>query len=150
MHTNLYPSHILLDEAGEVVLKGFGAHYPIRIEGGLVLGPVQYLAPEQLPDVAKPVSQTDIYSLAEVVFLLLTGTRRFHDQDVRELLQSKQLREVTGVTGPRQTLPGSVALVLKRALAFRPEDRYESASQFVNELELASHQKSPKWWNLWR
>jgi serine/threonine protein kinase len=150
IHANLYPGHILLGEAGEVVLKGFGAHYPIRIEGGIVLGRVQYLAPEQLTDVAKPVPQTDIYSLAEVVFYLLTGTRRFHDKDGRELLQSKQLHKVTGVRGPRQTLPGSTALVLERALAFRPEDRYESASQFVTALELASHQKSPKWWNVWR
>lgn len=150
IHANLYPSHILLDEAGVVALKGFGAHFPIRKEGGIILGVLQYMAPEQLTDVANPVPQTDIYSLAEVVFRILTGNERFHDNDRGKLLRYKQLRNVTGVSGNRQTLPGGVASVLKRALALRPEDRYESASEFVNALELASHQKSPKWWQIWR
>ncbi len=63
MHANLYPGHILLDEAGEVALKGIGARFPISEEGGIILGVLQYLAPEQLTDVAKPVPSDGTFTL---------------------------------------------------------------------------------------
>jgi WD40 repeat protein/serine/threonine protein kinase len=102
---------------------------------GLVLGSPAYMAPEQWldPNLARP--QTDIYSLGILAFQSLTGTLPFRGR--RQLdLAAKHARSPPPTLGPE--FPQALSDVLQRALAKRPEDRYESAVAFGAAFKTAS------------
>jgi len=146
MHRDLKPSNIFLTRHG-VKLLDFGLAREIpgtAVESedetasqltaaGSVVGTPAYMAPEQLR--AQPVDgRTDLFALGAVVFEMLTAKRPFagataleiYDQTMRE-----QPMALTGSTSIRQ-LDG----VIRRALAKRPDDRFQSAAAMRDALGL--------------
>jgi serine/threonine protein kinase len=153
IHGSVHPKNILLDRTGHVSLIGFAEVGPRR-PGGMCFGNPHFLAPEQLTDFDKAVPQTDVYALAEVVFLLLSGSFPFHGAvGIADLFDRKLSGAVPSIRGCRPELPRRVELNLERAMAVRPEDRFRSAGEFVEELDGAlqlSHEEDKKWWQFWR
>jgi serine/threonine-protein kinase len=151
VHGNVHPKHILLYRTGHVFLIGFGEIAPRRPKRMLIGNP-HFLAPEQL-DGLDTIPQTDVYGLAEVVFLLLTGSFPFQGAGgMEQLLKRKRSVKAPSIRGCRPELPRRVDLTLQQAMALRPEDRYRSAGQFVEELDQALRvfQGGPKkWWQFW-
>jgi serine/threonine-protein kinase len=153
VHGNLHARHILLDRTGHVSLIGFGEIGPECPEG-VIFGNPHYMAPERLADFGKIVPQTDVYALAEVVFLLMSGFYPFqHAEDIDQLLNRKRLGPVPSVREYRPDMPLRVDVTLQRAMALRPEDRFRSAGQLVKELVRAfrrGKEEDKKWWQFWR
>jgi serine/threonine-protein kinase len=153
VHGNVHPKHILLDRCAHVFLIGFGELGPRHPEG-MLLGNPHFLAPEQFDDLDRTVPQTDIYEMGEIVFLLLTGSFPFQGcEGIEKLLNRKRSVQAPSIRERRPELPGRVDLALQRAMALRPEDRYLSAGQFVEELVSALRvcQGEPKkWWRFRR
>jgi serine/threonine protein kinase len=153
VHGNVHPNHIRLDCTRHVFLSGFGEISP-RCPEGTVFGNPHFLAPEQLEGFGKTVPQTDVYGLAELVFLLLTGSFPFQEAGgIEQLLNRKRSVQAPSIRGCRPQLPRRVDLTLQQAMALRPEDRYRSAGQFVEELAQAlrvCQEERKKWWQFWR
>jgi serine/threonine protein kinase len=153
VHGNVHPKHILLDCTRHVFLIGFGEIGPTCPEG-MVFGNPNFLAPEQLEGFGKTVPQTDVYGMAEIVFLLLTGSFPFRAAGgIEQLLNRKRSVQAPSIRGWRPELPRRVDLTLQQAMALRPEDRYRSAGQFVEELAQAlrvCQEERKKWWQFWR
>ena len=144
VHGNLHPKHILLDRTGHVRLIGFGELGPVRPYG--VVGNPHFLAPEQVDNSGRVVPQTDVYGLAEVVFLLLTGSFPFQGAEgIGQLLERKRSARAPSIRERRPELPRRVDLVLQRAMALRPEHRHPSAGQFVEDLGRALHGAHKQW-----
>jgi eukaryotic-like serine/threonine-protein kinase len=120
----------------------------------MCFGNPHFLAPEQLAGFAKTVPQTDVYALAEVVFLLLSGSFPFHGAvGIADLFDRKLSGALPSIRGCRPELPRRVELTLQRAMAVRPEDRFRSAGKFVEELDGALRlcpEEEKKWWQFWR
>lgn len=147
------PEHILLDRTGHVFLTGFGEFVPINPDRMLCKS-LSISTPEEYEVPNESVPQTDVHGLARVVFLLLTGSPPFHQS--RQIDQSSSIERLFQVPSIRRLRPEfsrKVDLTLQRAMAFRPEDRYPSAGQFVEELDQAlqlCQDGRKKWWHFWR
>jgi serine/threonine-protein kinase len=150
VHGDVHPKHVLLDRTGYVWLTGFAEVGCGRPEE-MCFGNPHHLAPEQFTGFENTIPQTDVYALAEVVFLLLTGSFPFQGVTRIELFERKRFGPVPSIRERRPDLPHSVDHALHRAMAMRPEERFRSAGELVEELDRALRQEGhKKWWQIWR
>jgi serine/threonine-protein kinase len=98
------------------------------------VGTFTYAAPEQM--LAGDVGpRSDQYSLGVVVYELLAGRPPFQESDPGQLVTSLLTRSFPRPTDLRNDLPKWVDVVVGRALAKSPGDRYESMSAFARALQ---------------
>ena len=102
-------------------------------EAGSIVGTAQYLSPEQAR--GAPVDQrSDIYSVGIVLYELLTGKLPFTGETPLEIAM-KHLSEIPKPPSElRPDIPADLDMVVLRALAKDPADRYESAQEMEREL----------------
>lgn len=138
VHRDIKPDNLFLDGSGLRVLD-FGIARALDSSEGAVtrtgsaVGTPAYMAPEQAMGKKEISPRTDIYAVGATMLYLLTG-RYLHDVDnAQEMLVNVAWTEPKKV-GPRfDRLPEALALIIDRACAFTPEDRFASAE----ELEAA-------------
>ena len=149
VHRDVKPSNILLTEKGQPMLTDFGIAKILESEEtaeltgtGMGVGTPEYMAPEQSS--SKIVDQrADIYSLGIVLYEMVTGRKPFIAETPLAVL-IKQASEP--LPRPRQyvpDLPEAVEKVLIKALAKKPEDRYQSMGDFANAMERSTERGTP-------
>ena len=141
VHRDIKPSNILITEAGDPLLTDFGIAKIIDDESTVDLtgtsatvGTPEYMAPEQVT--SKSVdARADIYALGVVLYEMVTGRKPFQ-ADTPMAVMLKQASEP--LPSPNQfihDLPEGVEKVLIKALAKKPEDRYQNMDEFVDAME---------------
>ena len=106
---------------------------------GLVLGTPGYMSPEQASGLEAD-ARSDIYSCGIILYQMLTGRRPFEGETPFDVLRMHlntpppPMREVAGSAW----IPDAVESVVMRALAKRPANRYQSASDLRQALEQAT------------
>ncbi len=138
VHRDLKPANVMLSRGGKIKLTDFGIARPRSVslhtlDSGKVVGTLPYLAPEQL-DGKQLSARTDIYALGAMMHELVTGRRAFPQADVTALVNAKTRGQVQSLRASG-TAPERMAAVIERAMAQRPQDRYDSASEMGRELE---------------
>ena len=115
------------DETGQKVTKT-----------GLVVGTPEYMSPEQLSG-DKIDGRSDLYSLALVLYKLLTGVLPFQAETSQETMIKRltDAPEPLGTARPDIVFPPRLQTVLDRALARSLTERYASAAEFGRDLEAA-------------
>ncbi|MBD2037175.1 serine/threonine protein kinase [Leptolyngbya sp. FACHB-321] len=127
--TQLEPTQTL-PEAGLPVLIDFGAvkeatsHWPLMSTPTRV-GKVGYAPPEQL-QTGRVYPNSDLYALAATALVLLTG------REPQTLLDSRTL---TWNWEPYAYVSDELAMVLRRMLAVYPGDRYQTATEVLQDLQ---------------
>src|SRR4051794_5114424 len=147
VHRDVKPANILISPGSaarghdHVYLSDFGitkraATLSGVTEAGVVIGTIDYLAPEQIA--GKPVTaQTDLYALGCVIYQALAGSVPFVRDDDAALLWAHLAEAFPPISQRRPDLPPAVQDVLGRAMAKNPEDRYDSCGEFLAELAAA-------------
>jgi eukaryotic-like serine/threonine-protein kinase len=103
----------------------------------LIIGTPQYMSPEQCSQSELIDRRSDIYSLGIILYEMLVGHVPFA-ADSPTGVMLKHLQETPpSVLEERNDLPRSVDTVVNKALAKRREDRYQSASELVEDLVIA-------------
>jgi serine/threonine-protein kinase len=105
---------------------------------GVLLGTPRFLSPEQA--MGKPVdARTDVYSTGMVLYTLLCGRGPFQDiTSLTELLRAHAYVEPDPPSKhAKQAIPAEIERVVAKALAKKPEDRFQDASSFAAELGRA-------------
>ena len=154
IHRDVKPANILLDpdENGDVrpILTDFGlvkalANSAELTQSGAIIGTVEYMAPEQADtDLAHEIGPaTDIYGLGVVAYHMLTGRVPFSDSSAARVLVAHLTKEPPPPSSIRADLPVGVSEAILRALAKEPENRYPSATAFVDALRMASEAPPP-------
>ncbi len=144
IHRDIKPANILTTQSGAPMLADFWVANFFDTEEtsdltstGMGVGMPEYMAPEQL--VGKKVDQrVDIYSLGVVFYEMVTGRKPFHADTPMEVL-FKHANEP--LPRPKQfvpNLPDSIEQILDRALAKKPQDRYQTMTEFGQALEELS------------
>jgi serine/threonine protein kinase len=146
VHRDVKPANVLISPPSaphghdHVYLSDFGitkraATMSGVTEPGVVIGTIDYLAPEQIA--GNPVTaQTDIYALGCVVYQALTGSVPFVRDDDAALLWAHLTEALPPISETRPDLPSTVQDVLAKAMAKDPDDRYESCGEFIADLTM--------------
>ena len=139
VHRNISPSSIMVMPKGGVKIIEFGMAKavtdPRLTLTGMVLGPMHYIAPEQVKGLPTVDARTDIYSLGMVLYELVTGKKAFDAKKQFDVMEA-HVREMP--TPPSETMPGLPAAldrVILTAVAKEPEQRFQTAEEFRAALE---------------
>jgi eukaryotic-like serine/threonine-protein kinase len=140
LHRDIKPANVLITDGGEPMLSDFGiaklfegSEATALTGSGMAIGTPEYMAPEQWTGITSPKS--DLYSLGIVLYELVTG-RKPYVADTPAAILIKQATEP--LPNPRRfavDLPEAMELILVKALAKEPEDRYEDLNAFIRALE---------------
>ncbi len=140
IHRDIKPHNVIVDHEGRVKVADFGiarAGASEMTEAGSIVGTAQYLSPEQAR--GAPVDESsDLYSTGIVLYELLTGTVPFTGETPVEIAM-KHLSQIPEAPSVRRTgIPHDLDLVVLRALAKEPSDRFRSAAELDRDLELVA------------
>jgi serine/threonine-protein kinase len=135
IHRDVKPHNILI--GGErLKVTDFGiarAGASQMTEAGSIMGTAQYLSPEQARG-APVTASSDLYSVGIVLYEMLTGKVPFSGDSAIEIAM-KHLNELPKPPSKvRPEIPAELDHVVLRALAKAPEDRYQSAEEFADDL----------------
>ena len=138
VHRDIKPHNVLVDHEGRVKVADFGiarAGSSQMTEAGSIIGTAQYLSPEQAR--GAPVDESsDLYSTGIVLYELLTGKVPFTGETPVEIAM-KHLSQIPEAPSTiRGEIPRDLDLVVLRALAKEPADRYRTAKEMDRDLEL--------------
>lgn len=137
VHRDVKPANLMYDIANDrLKLTDFGIARltdASRTRTGIILGTPSYMSPEQLS--ASNVSgQTDIYSLGVTMYHLLTGAPPFQADSIPRLMDKIVHQQHRPIADIRDDVPPCADVILARALAKNPEDRYESGKAMALAL----------------
>ena len=144
VHRDVKPGNVLIREDGVTKLADLGiatASDGTRItRSGTVLGTAAYMAPEQL-DGRGAGAPADIYALAAIAFEALGGRKPREGRTPMEIAHKIASDPAPDLRDAWPKAPKAAAEVLKRGMAFDPEDRPASAGELARELADALQEK---------
>jgi diguanylate cyclase (GGDEF)-like protein len=139
VHRDVKPGNVVLATDGAARLVDFGLAVRTADDGdggGGGAGTLAYSAPEQSGTLRRRVDgRSDLYALGATLFESATGGPPFVTGDVGELLRMHAVVPAPDARQVRPDLSPATAAVLRRLLAKDPDDRYQSATALVADLE---------------
>jgi serine/threonine-protein kinase len=137
VHRDIKPHNVLVDGEGRVKVTDFGiarAGTSQMTETGSIVGTAQYLSPEQAKG-GEVDPRSDLYSLGVVLYELLTGKTPFDGETPVEIAMKHLSATPKPPSKLRPDVPRELDMVVMRALAKNPDERYQSADEMEGDLE---------------
>ncbi|MBT8042939.1 MAG: serine/threonine protein kinase, partial [Pontiella sp.] len=157
LHLDIKPDNIRVGEFGEVLVCDWGLARVVNAAepespddavtldadvlndmtlSGTMKGTPGFMAPEQTLAYGEKTFQTDVYALGALLYMLLTFELPVRGASAHEVVQNTREGKVVPPRKrkPDRFIPGSPAAVAMKALALRPEDRYQSAYEMGQEV----------------
>src|SRR6476659_8750074 len=140
VHRDIKPQNVLIDEEGRAKLTDFGISRQLEQDGmtatGRVLGTTNYVAPE--PAMGRGADRrSDVYSLGVVLYEMLIGQVPFHADSQVGVAMKHVNEELPDVQTRRPELSAAAALVVERATAKDPNERYQHIGEMIDDLSTA-------------
>ena len=149
VHRDIKPSNLLLDPAGTVKILdmglarldavggSFGANQPDAslTLSNVLLGTIDYMAPEQASNPKNADHRSDIYSLGCTLHYLLTGRPPYSGDTMIERLIAHREQPIPSLSKTLAGAPKALDELLRRVLAKAPADRYLSLDALIGALE---------------
>jgi eukaryotic-like serine/threonine-protein kinase len=159
LHRDLKPGNVVLGTHGETLVVDWGLAkllgrvdpgsrldertlVPSSASGssetlpGSALGTPGYMCPEQARgDLERLAPRSDVYSLGATLYCLLAGQPPFEGDDVEQVLAKVKWGEFTRPRHLKRWIDPALEAVCLKAMAFMPEDRYQSARALADDIE---------------
>lgn len=148
VHRDLKPANVMLTKAGTKLLDfglakltGHGERPAVSdlpkagtLTGqGVILGTLQYMAPEQLE--GRPAdARTDLWALGAILYEMVTGKRPFEGTSVVSLMAAIMDQQPPPVTTLQPLTPAALDRLVKRCLAKSPDDRPDGVHDVADDL----------------
>jgi serine/threonine-protein kinase len=139
IHRDIKPANIFLLAGGVVKVGDFGiAHIETSnlTQVGAVMGTPSYMSPEQI--MGLPVDgRSDLFSAGVILYQFLTGERPFAGS-ATTTMQKVLKEDPLPPSSLNVQAPAGMDAVVRKALAKRPEDRFQTAREFADALRAAA------------
>ena len=142
VHRDIKPENILLQE-GEPVIADFGVAMALSAaagdsvyvtDHGFAVGTPAYMSPEQASAEPTIDARSDQYSLACVLYEMLSGEPPFAGSGARATMARHAIETPATIRVRRPTVPAAVERALARALAKSPDERFPTIAEFSEAL----------------
>ncbi len=139
IHRDIKPANIMVNPKGTLKIVDFGVAQTVSRDnrsGGQdgIVGSPYYIAPEVLS--GRPVDhRSDIYSLGACFYHALTGTPPFTGKDTKEVLIKHLNEKLTPVRDKNPKVSNFFAAIIEKMMAKDPDDRYQTYSAIVEDLQ---------------
>jgi Tol biopolymer transport system component/predicted Ser/Thr protein kinase len=153
VHRDLKPGNVMLTRSGAKLLD-FGLARPATESGiqgmadgptqakpltqeGMILGTIQYMAPEQLEGLEAD-SRTDIFALGALLYEMATGKRAFDGTSRTSLIAAIVSAHPNPISSVIPMAPPALDHIVRKCLEKDPDDRWQSAHDVAGELRWLS------------
>lgn len=139
IHRDVKPSNVLLGPDDKAILSDFGLVLWQSVDAtmGTAFGTPRYISPEQATDSQSAVPQSDIYSLAVILYEILTGHPLFSGATPMEIALAHITESPVPPRALNLSIPADAQQEILRALAKDPEKRHDSAMAFIEAVRKA-------------
>ena len=138
IHKDIKPGNVLVNEAGNVWLTGFGIASQLPHERQapappeIIAGTLAYMAPEQTGRMNRSIdARSDLYCLGVTLYQMLSGRLPFTAADAMEWVHCHIARQPRPLD---ETIPAPLSAILMRLLAKTVEERYQTAAGLEADL----------------
>jgi serine/threonine protein kinase len=141
VHRDVKPSNVIIDESSSANLTDFGLAkgraYTVLTKPGMVMGTLDYLAPEILRG-AEATGASDIYALGCVAFECAAGRAPFANKAMFDLATAHLNDDPPDPCADRDDAPNDLSWAILQALAKDPDKRPPTATAYAHLISFAA------------
>lgn len=139
VHRDIKPQNILITSQDMVKITDFGlarSRETVTLtQSNVFMGTAYYISPEQAESGRSADTRSDLYSVAAVLFEMLSGQPPFEGETAVDIVIKHINNKVPSICRLRRDLPMEMDLFMQKALAKSPADRYATPQEFLVALE---------------
>jgi serine/threonine protein kinase/Flp pilus assembly protein TadD len=140
VHRDIKPENIMLHE-GEAMVMDFGIAKAVSVaagdtltQTGMMVGTPAYVSPEQAAGEGVIDGRSDQYSLACMLFEILSGKKAFTGSSAQSVLSKRFTDPVPSLRKVEPTVPDEIDEAITKALSKEPRERYATSGEFAKAL----------------
>src|SRR5579859_538113 len=139
VHRDIKPQNILINSNDMVKITDFGlarSRETVTLtQSNVFMGTAYYISPEQAESGRSADTRSDLYSVATVLFEMLTGNPPFEGESAVDIVIKHMNEKVPSVCRLRPDLPAEMDTFMQKAMAKTPADRFATPQEFIAALD---------------
>src|SRR6266481_2806970 len=139
VHRDIKPQNIVINSKDVVKITDFGlarSRETVTLtQSNVFMGTAYYIPPEQAESGRSADTRSDLYSVAAVLFEMLTGSPPFEGETAVDIVIKHMNEQVPSICQKRHDLPSEMDIFMQKAMAKSPAERYATPQEFIAALE---------------